>query len=483
MTAGVSIENAKPAADTRSERIGVLLVNLGTPDTADTKGVRVYLKEFRSDPRVIEDQGLRWKLILNGIILRVRPGRKARDYRKIWNADKDESPLKTITRAQAEKLTEAIADHDHVVVDWAMRYGNPSIRSRIDALTAQGCDRILVVPLYPQYSAATTATVSDEVFRVLADMRAQPTLRVSPPYYDDPDYIEALAVSINAHLATLPFQPELIVASFHGMPQKYVDKGDPYYAQCVATMDALRKRMGVDAAKLILTFQSRFGFDEWLQPYTDKTVVRRLWLESEANRRPPLNPFSNAMSIAGPCGWKTSLPPVTLVASVGFPSGPAIRVPVSLNTRMSGVKGFGVPGACVFWNFSSSLQILGRPCPDSSTKTSNFFALPRKATAVGAFSPLAKTDTVKPEGTMMSSPLPGSKKTFSPEQSGFVTSAMTRPGRKSSNPSARVGSSQRIRAVLAGCGIDLTPCLERAISPRSWATSDSRGPRRSSRRG
>src|SRR2546426_11564448 len=211
--------------------------------------------------------------------------------------------------------------------------------------------------------------------------------------------------------------------------------------------------------------------------------VRRLWLESEANRRPPLNPFSNAMSIAGPCGWKTPVPPVTVVASVGFPSGPAIRIPLWSNTRMSGVKGFGVPGACVFWNFSSSLQILGRPCPDSSTKTSNLLALPRKATAVGAFSPLAKTDTVKPEGTMMSSPLPGSKKTFSPEQSGFVTSAMTRPGRKSSNPSARVGSSQRIRAVLAGCGIDLTPCLERAISPRSWATSDSRGPRRSSRRG
>ena len=221
---------------------------------------------------MIEDQGLLWKLILNGIILRIRPGRKARDYQKIWNTEKNESPLKTITRAQAEKLAEAIADHDHVVVDWAMRYGNPSIRSRIDALTAQGCDRLLVVPLYPQYSAATSATVCDEVFRVLADMRAQPTLRVTPPYYDDPDYIEALAVSINAHLATLPFQPELIVASFHGMPQKYVDKGDPYQAQCIATTDALRKRMGLDASKLMLTFQSRFGFDEWLQPYTDKTI-------------------------------------------------------------------------------------------------------------------------------------------------------------------------------------------------------------------
>src|SRR5438132_5228093 len=262
MSVVVPVESVKPAPEVKPERVGVLLVNLGTPDSADANGVRVYLKEFLSDPRVIEDQGLKWKLILNGIILRIRPGRKARDYRKIWNTERDESPLKTITRAQAEKLAEAISDHDHVVVDWAMRYGKPSIRARIDALAAQGCDRLLVVPLYPQYSAATSATVCDEVFRVLAGMRAQPVLRVTPPYYDDPDYIDALAVSISAHLSTLPFQPDLIVASFHGMPQKYVDKGDPYYVQCVATTDALRKRMGLDAAKLILTFQSRFGFDE-----------------------------------------------------------------------------------------------------------------------------------------------------------------------------------------------------------------------------
>jgi len=272
MTAAVSIESAKPAADIGPGRIGVLLVNLGTPDSADARGVRVYLKEFLSDPRVIEDQGLLWKLVLNGIILRTRPARKARDYRKIWNAGKNESPIKTITRAQADKLAAAISDQEHVVVDWAMRYGNPSIASRIEALTAQGCNRLLVVPLYPQYSAATSATVCDEVFRVLAAMRAQPTLRVTPPYYDDPDYIEALAVSIDAHLKTLPFQPELIVASFHGMPKKYVDKGDPYLAQCIATTDALRKRMGLDASKLLLTFQSRFGSDEWLQPYTDKTI-------------------------------------------------------------------------------------------------------------------------------------------------------------------------------------------------------------------
>jgi ferrochelatase len=272
MTAVVSIESARAAADAKPERVGVLLVNLGTPDSADTRGVRVYLKEFLSDPRVIEKQGLFWKLALNGIILRTRPRRKARDYLKIWNTEKNESPLKTITRAQSDKLAADISDHDHVVVDWAMRYGNPSIRSRIEALTALGCDRLLVVPLYPQYSAATSATVCDEVFRVLAEMRVQPTLRVTPPYYDDPDYIEALAVSINAHLASLPFQPELIVASYHGMPQDYVDKGDPYQAQCIATTDALRRRMGLDASKLKLTFQSRFGFDEWLKPYTDKTI-------------------------------------------------------------------------------------------------------------------------------------------------------------------------------------------------------------------
>jgi protoporphyrin/coproporphyrin ferrochelatase len=272
MTTVVSIENAGAAAEAKPERIGVLLVNLGTPDTADTRGVRVYLKEFLSDPRVIENQGLLWKLALNGVILRTRPRRKARDYLKIWNTENNESPLKTITRAQSEKLAAAILDHDHVVVDWAMRYGNPSIRSRIDALMAQGCDRLLVVPLYPQYSAATSATVCDEVFRVLSEMRVQPTLRVSPPYYDDPNYIEALAVSINAYLKSLPFEPEMIVTSFHGMPQKYIDQGDPYQAQCVATTDALRKRLGLEASKLILTFQSRFGFDEWLKPYTDKTI-------------------------------------------------------------------------------------------------------------------------------------------------------------------------------------------------------------------
>ena len=281
-TAVLPSESATAAAEQSQPRVGVLLVNLGTPDTADAPGVRVYLKEFLSDPRVIEDQGLLWKIILNGIILRTRPRTKARDYQTIWNAEKNESPLKTVTRAQAEKLAAAIADRRHVVVDWAMRYGNPSIRSRIEALAAQGCDRLLVVPLYPQYSAATSATVCDEAFRVLSKMRAQPTLRVSPPYYDDPDYIEALAVSITAHLATLPFKPELILASYHGMPKSYVDAGDPYPAHCTATTEALRRRLGFAPGKLLMTFQSRFGNEEWLQPYTDKTVER---LAKEGVRR------------------------------------------------------------------------------------------------------------------------------------------------------------------------------------------------------
>ena len=280
MKAEVSPVAKTPA--TREERVGVLLVNLGTPDTADSKGVRVYLREFLSDRRVIENQGLLWKLILNCIILVTRPPRKARDYRKIWNTAKNESPLKTITRAQAEKLARSL-DGSNLVVEWAMRYGNPSIRERMNALIAQGCDRMLIVPLYPQYSASTTATVCDEAGRVLRELRAQPAVRFAPPYPTDATYIEAIASSIRAHLATLSFQPETVVASFHGMPKAYVDKGDPYFDQCVATVNALRARLDLDEKALMLTFQSRFGSDEWLQPYTDKTIeslaqagVRRL---------------------------------------------------------------------------------------------------------------------------------------------------------------------------------------------------------------
>lgn len=260
-----------PAADPAG--IGILLVNLGTPDAATPAAVRAYLREFLSDPRVIEDQGLRWQLILRGLILPLRPRRKAHDYQKIWNKEQNESPLKTIARAQAERLgstLEPVGKHIHV--DWAMRYGNPSIASRLADLVAKGCERILVIPLYPQYSAATTATACDEVFRVLSLMRRQPTLRIAAPYYDDPVYIEALASSTTAELSRLHFKPDVILASFHGMPQAYVDRGDPYYDQCVRTTQLLREQLKLDESQLMLTFQSRFGRAKWLQPYTDKTV-------------------------------------------------------------------------------------------------------------------------------------------------------------------------------------------------------------------
>jgi ferrochelatase len=257
------------------QKVGVLLVNLGTPDGADTGSVRRYLREFLSDPRVIENQGLIWKLVLNGIILPLRPRRKARDYEKIWNRKLNESPLKTITRAQSEKLAATLqAVGPHVVVDWAMRYGNPSIASRLAALDAQDCRRILVIPLYPQYCAATTATVGDEVFRALTRMRRQPALRVAPPYYDDAVYIEALADSTNAGLRQLKFEPEVILASFHGIPKAFVENGDPYYDHCVETMRLLRAHMGLDEGKLMMTFQSRFGLAKWLEPATDQTVKK-----------------------------------------------------------------------------------------------------------------------------------------------------------------------------------------------------------------
>jgi ferrochelatase len=254
-------------------RIGVLLVNLGTPDATDFKSMRRYLKEFLSDRRVIEDNSLVWKLVFHGIILTLRPRRKGRDYDTIWNKERDESPLKTITRSQAGKLSAAL-DDGRIVVDWAMRYGNPSIASRLDALVAGGCHRILLVPLYPQYAAATTATVCDEAFRALTAMRWQPTLRVAPPYYDDGFYIDAIAASVKETLATLAFEPQVILASFHGIPKSYFEKGDPYHCHCVRTARLLREALGMDEKKLLLTFQSRFGREEWLQPYTDMTVKR-----------------------------------------------------------------------------------------------------------------------------------------------------------------------------------------------------------------
>jgi protoporphyrin/coproporphyrin ferrochelatase len=257
----------------RSSRIGVLLVNLGTPDGTGYWALRRYLKEFLSDRRVIEVNRLKWWLVLNLIILTVRPLRKGRDYIKIWNKERDESPLKTVTRSQSDQLEEMLGKVDkRLRVDWAMRYGNPSIRSRLEAFADQNCERILLVPLYPQYAAATTATVADEAFRVLAAMRFQPALRVAAPYYAEPAYIDALAASLNAALAKLKFRPEVIIASFHGVPEDYVAQGDPYAQHCAETTRLLRQKLKLGEEALLMTFQSRFGRAEWVKPYTDATV-------------------------------------------------------------------------------------------------------------------------------------------------------------------------------------------------------------------
>ncbi len=258
-------------------RVGLLLVNLGTPDATDYFSMRRYLKEFLSDRRVVETPAIFWKPLLNLVILTTRPARRGRDYAAIWNKERDEGPLKTLTRAQADKLGRWIADgglgdkDGRTIVDWAMRYANPSIKSRVAALKAQGCDRILVTPLYPQYAGATSASVADAVFAALTDMRWQPTLRVAAPFYDRPAYIEALSGALREHLAGLDFAPERILCSYHGMPKAYFDKGDPYYCHCAKTTRLLGEASGL-ADKLDMTFQSRFGPGQWLMPYTLETV-------------------------------------------------------------------------------------------------------------------------------------------------------------------------------------------------------------------
>jgi protoporphyrin/coproporphyrin ferrochelatase len=253
-------------------KIGVLLVNLGTPDGTDYLSVRRYLKEFLSDRRVIETNRVLWWAILNFIVLTVRPSKSGAKYRSVWNEALDESPLRTITRSQSEKVAAALAERPDLVVDWAMRYGNPSIASRIKALAAQGCDRLLIFPLYPQYAASSTASVNDKVFDALKAMRYQPAVRTVPAYPADAVYIAALAQSIKSHLAGLDWEPEVILASYHGLPKSYVEKGDPYLEQCALTTERLAEALGPLGAKLRYTFQSRFGRAEWLQPYTDKTV-------------------------------------------------------------------------------------------------------------------------------------------------------------------------------------------------------------------
>ena len=256
----------------KSGRVGVLIVNLGTPEGTDYWSMRRYLEEFLSDQRVIEAPRAVWLLILQ-LILLGRPTAKGRDYAAIWNNERNEGPLKTITRSQSEKLAAALKDLSPAVdVDWAMRYGQPPIARRLAALQVKGCDRILVVPLYPQYCAATTATVGDKVFDALKAMRWQPTIRVAAPWFDDPAYIEALARSTRDGLAKLDFAPEVVLASFHGIPQAYFDKGDPYYCHCAKTTRLLATALGWEEGRLRMTFQSRFGPGEWLKPYTDETV-------------------------------------------------------------------------------------------------------------------------------------------------------------------------------------------------------------------
>ncbi|HSM18883.1 MAG TPA: ferrochelatase [Hyphomicrobiales bacterium] len=262
----------KDHPDVAYGRIGVLLVNLGTPDATDYWSMRRYLKEFLSDRRVIEVNRAAWWLLLNGVILTTRPKRSGHAYDKIWDKEKGESPLRTITREQTRLLAERLSGNPELRVDWAMRYGNPSIASVLGRLQQEGCERILVFPLYPQYSAATTATVNDKAFEALAAMRWQPALRTVPAYYDEPVYIEALAKSLKQGLKALDFEPETVLASFHGLPQSYFDKGDPYYCHCFKTTRLLREALGWPEDKLKMTFQSRFGREEWLKPYTDATV-------------------------------------------------------------------------------------------------------------------------------------------------------------------------------------------------------------------
>ncbi|MEM9205922.1 MAG: ferrochelatase [Pseudomonadota bacterium] len=255
-------------------KVGILLVNLGTPDGTSYAPMRRYLKEFLTDKRVIEWPKALWYPILFGIVLNRRPQKVGEAYEEIWNHELDESYLRTFTRSQSNVLAEAYADDDSVMVDWAMRYGQPSIPSRMEALKDAGCDRILLFPLYPQYSATTTATVNDKAFETLMAMRWQPALRTVPSYHDDPVWVDAIARSIEDHLETLDWEPEVVLASFHGIPQSYFHKGDPYHCQCHKSARLIRERLGWSKDKFQITFQSRFGPEEWLQPYTDKTVEK-----------------------------------------------------------------------------------------------------------------------------------------------------------------------------------------------------------------
>ena len=250
-------------------KTGVLLINLGTPDSTKWWDIRKYLKEFLSDRRVIEINPVIWQIILNLFILTFRPSKTAKAYKEIWMKDINKSPLRFYTEMQAQKLNKKM-QNKNLIVDFAMRYGSPSIKSKIENMKMQGCEKIIIFPLYPQYAAPTTATVCDEVFRVLMKMRWQPAIQVIPHYESEPLYIDAIVKSINKKLSELDWEPDLIIASYHGIPKKYFDKGDPYHCYCQKTTRLISEKLS--QTKIITTFQSRFGPEQWLQPYTDKTL-------------------------------------------------------------------------------------------------------------------------------------------------------------------------------------------------------------------
>ena len=252
-------------------KTGVLLVNLGTPDTTGWWDIRKYLKEFLSDRRVIELNPIIWQIILNLFILTFRPSKTAHAYKKIWMNDINQSPLRYYTDSQAKKLKNKIGSNN-IIVDFGMRYGNPSLKSKLDFLKKEGCEKIIIFPLYPQYASATTATVCDEVYRNLMDMRWQPGLQVIPHYESEPLFIDALVKSIKKKISKIKWKPDLIIASYHGIPKKYFTKGDPYHCYCHKTTRLMKEKF--NEISIETTFQSRFGPQEWLQPYTDKTLEK-----------------------------------------------------------------------------------------------------------------------------------------------------------------------------------------------------------------
>ena len=255
--------------DIKFGKTGVLLINLGTPDSTNWWDIRKYLKEFLSDKRVIEVNPVLWQIILNLFILNFRPSKTAHAYKKIWLKEANESPLRYYTRNQAEKLQQELV-RENIIVNFAMRYGNPSIKSKLNELKNNGCENIIILPLYPQYAAATTATVCDEVYRTLMKMRWQPSLQIVPHYESEPLYVSALVKSIEKKIETISWKPDLIIASYHGIPKKYFDKGDPYHCYCHKTTRLIKEKFS--KIEIQTTFQSRFGPQEWLTPYTDKTL-------------------------------------------------------------------------------------------------------------------------------------------------------------------------------------------------------------------